>query len=37
MIYAIAILMVFQLIGEVAVQSLGLLLPGSLVGMLVCS
>lgn len=35
MIYAIAILFVFQLIGEVAVQALGLPLPGPLVGMLV--
>lgn len=35
MIYAIAILFVFQLIGEVAVQALGLPLPGPLLGMLV--
>lgn len=34
MIYAIAILFVFQLIGEVAVQGLGLPLPGPLAGML---
>ncbi len=34
MIHAIVILFVFQPIGEVAVQWLGLSLPGPLVGML---
>ncbi len=33
MLYAIAVLLVCQLLGELIVQSVGLLLPGPLVGM----
>jgi len=34
MVHAFALLLVFQLVGEVAVQALGLPLPGPLIGML---
>jgi len=34
MIYALTALLVFQFVGELAVRSLGLPLPGALVGML---